>query len=144
VIRLGEGDAIAGVETSGKGNEVLVVTKRGYGKRTPLTEYTLRARGGKGIRAVRLSEKSGLVAGVCLVGDSSDVVIASAKGVVIRLSAAHVPRMSRNTRGSRLIGLGTDDRVASVAALEDGQQGDARGRSDAVGQKPAGSSSEPI
>jgi len=116
-MRLGEADTIVGMGVSGEGDQLLVVTERGFGKRTSLAQYSRRRRGGKGVKALRSSEKTGRVAAACLIGTEDEIVIASAKGVVIRLSASNVPLMSRNTRGSRLIKLDDDDTVASLARI---------------------------
>jgi DNA gyrase subunit A len=67
------------------------------------------------VKALRSSEKIGRVAAACLIGTEDEIVIVSAKGVVIRLSARNVPLMSRNTQGVRLINL--DDAVASLARI---------------------------
>ena len=143
-MRLGEGDAVVGTNVSDEGGQLLVVTERGYGKRTPLVQYGERKRGGKGVRALRSSEKVGPIAAACLVGDDSEVAIASAKGVVIRLSARHVPLMSRNTQGSRVIDLKADDEVVSVAHIAGDERDSSGGQDGASVQESAGSSSKAV
>ena len=100
---------------AGKGKYVLIVTSDGYGKRTPVDDFTKRHRGGKGVGAARL-DGSSKIAGAAIVGDSGDVVILTANGVGLRTDASEISVAGRGARGVRVISLEDGDRVVSVNA----------------------------
>lgn len=99
-----------------KGNKyVLVVTEDGYGKRTPVEDFTKRHRGGKGVGAARL-EKGSKIAGTAIVGDSGDVMIATAGGMALRTDVSEISVAGRGARGVRVMTLEKGDKIASVSA----------------------------
>jgi len=117
-MRLPDDDLIVGMGSSGEGSQLLVITERGYGKRTSLTQYSRQKRNGRGVRTVvSSSKKIGSVAVGCVVRPKNEIAIISTNGIVIRLSVRSIPLMRRNTRGSRLINLEDGDTVASVARI---------------------------
>ena len=125
-MRLPEDDLVVGMGSSGEGSQLSVMTERGYGKRTSLTQYSRQKRYGRGVRTVTSSSKKiGSVAAGCVVRPKNEVAIISTNGIVIRLSVRNIPLMGRNTRGSRLINLEDGDTVASVARIT-GDGGDRR------------------
>lgn len=99
--------------------DILVVTDRGYGKRTALEEFRTQQRGGQGIRLIQLTEKNGVVAGIRCVTDADQIILVTEKGIVIRTAASEIRRAGRSTQGVRVIRLGEGDRVVSVARIED-------------------------
>ncbi|WP_422446230.1 DNA gyrase subunit A [Thermoanaerobacterium sp. DL9XJH110] len=118
-ISLEEGDVVASMDIVREGQDVLVVTQKGFGKRTGEEEYRLQSRGGKGIIIQKVTEKTGRVAGLRVVGEKDDVMLCTASGIVIRMEAAGISRMSRNTRGVTLMKLEKDDELVAVAVISE-------------------------
>ncbi|MDI3480866.1 MAG: gyrase subunit [Tepidanaerobacteraceae bacterium] len=116
-ISLKEEDKVASVDIVRPGCDVLVVTRKGFGKRTSEEEFRLQARGGKGIIIQKVTEKTGALEAVRVVGEKDDVMLCTASGVMIRMEVSGISRMSRNTRGVTLIKLEKDDQLASVAVI---------------------------
>ncbi len=118
-ITLRKKDEVVGVEVVKPGTTILAVTENGYGKRTPIEEYPLQKRGGKGVINIIPSVRNGLVVGVLSVADDDEVVLTSARGVVIRLKAKDISVMGRNTQGVRLMKLEEGDRVVALAKVKE-------------------------
>ncbi len=113
-----EGDYIAGMEVVEEGGLLLTVTERGFGKCTPLEEYTAKGRGGSGMRTMSDAlDVTGELVAARVVQPDDQITIISAGGVVLRQRVGDIPRSGRATRGSRLIALREGDAVASVARL---------------------------
>ncbi|MEE8218720.1 MAG: DNA gyrase subunit A [Vicinamibacteria bacterium] len=125
-IDLGQGDAAVSLAVVRPGGTVLTVTRHGFGKRTPLEEYRLQARGGKGLIDIKASGRNGPVVGVKFLRREEQVMLITEKGMIIRLSTADISIIGRNTQGVRLIHLEKSDRLVSVARLaerDDDEQG---------------------
>ena len=124
-MNLAEGDYIVGAGVAAPGTELLTVTERGYGKRTPVEEYfrqdgeTRRpqSRGGKGMKNIALSERTGKVAGVCIVRESDHIMMIEEGGVIIRMAAADVNVYRRDAQGVILMRVEEDSRVCAVQAV---------------------------
>ena len=99
-------------------NEILVVTDRGFGKRTALSEFRTQHRGGYGITLIRLTEKNGEVAAIRHVSEEDEILVVTEQGMLIRMNAGEIRRIGRATQGVRIIRLDADDRVVSVARAE--------------------------
>ena len=96
----------------------MVVTENGYGKRTDLVEYRLQGRGGSGIKAAKITPKTGdLVASKILSGEEDELIVISQKGQVIKTKISSVAKLSRATQGVRIMRLYPGDKVASVDCL---------------------------
>ncbi len=125
-IRLRPNDIVVGVDVAKADTELLVVMENGYGKRTKIDQFATHARGGVGIKAGVVSEKTGKAVDVRAIQDASDdVVIVSAQGQVIRLAVKDISLIGRATQGVRIMRMKEGDKVASVAlvseaALDDG------------------------
>lgn len=117
-IRLAEGDRVIGMEVIEDDMSVLVVTHNGYGKKTPATEYRAQTRGGKGVKTLNVTKKTGSVVGMKTVTDDLDIMIVTNRAMVIRLAMSTVSSMGRYTQGVRLINVGEDNYVTSVAKIE--------------------------
>ena len=97
---------------------VLVVTEKGYGKKTPIEEYRITNRGGKGVKTLNVTEKNGnIIAFEVLNSTDEDLMIITNEGIVIRLDASQISTMSRVTQGVRLINLKENQLVSSVAVI---------------------------
>ncbi len=116
-IALEEGDAVVSLEILSKGATLLTVSSGGYGKRSGVDEYRIQSRGGKGIITMRTSDKTGEVIGVRQVTDEDHLMLVTDSGRIIRLRMAELRIIGRNTQGVRLLNVGPDERVASLALL---------------------------
>jgi DNA gyrase subunit A len=116
-IDLGKDDEAVSLAVVRPGGTILTVTAQGYGKRTPLDEYRLQARGGKGLIDIKASRRNGPIVGVKFLRGEEQVMLITEKGMIIRLSTADISIISRITQGVRLIQLEEGDRVVSVARL---------------------------
>ena len=96
---------------------VLCVSENGYGKRTKLSEYSLVHRDGKGIYTLKVTGKTGLVAGIRVVSADEEVMFISREGVVIRTAVADIPVIGRNTQGVTIMRVGDEDQVKSMAIV---------------------------
>jgi DNA gyrase subunit A len=119
-IELEDGDEViaADVAHEGEGVYTLTITERGYGKRTPLDEYRLQGRAGKGVIDIKTGGRNGNVVGMLQVREDDDILVVTTKGKLIRFHAADVSSQGRNTWGVRVIDLEPDDRVGSIARVE--------------------------
>ncbi|MCL2843762.1 MAG: DNA gyrase subunit A, partial [Oscillospiraceae bacterium] len=123
-IRLRKGDYCVGAARAREGGALLTVTKNGYGKRTDILEY-LRGdsgvpqnRGGVGLKNYNITEKTGTISGVLVVDDQDDILLISDDGTIIRMAAADISKLSRGTQGVRLMRVGEDAKVISIARTE--------------------------
>ena len=110
-------DGVVALEVVSAGGTVLTVCANGYGKRTPLEEYRLQTRGGKGIINIKTSGRNGPVVGVKFLRADGGVMLITEKGMIIRLNTADISEIGRNTQGVRLIHLEEGDHLVSVARL---------------------------
>ncbi|HEV2989186.1 MAG TPA: DNA gyrase C-terminal beta-propeller domain-containing protein, partial [Candidatus Angelobacter sp.] len=101
---------------------ILSVTENGYGKRTPVEEYRLQSRGGKGVINVKTTERNGKVSGIMLVDESSEVILISQFGKIIRIDTKQIREAGRSTQGVRLLNLEAGDRVASAVVIQDKEE----------------------
>jgi DNA gyrase subunit A len=116
-IDLGKGDAAVSLAVVRGGGTVLTVTANGFGKRTPLDEYRLQTRGGKGLINIKASRRNGPVVGVKVLRGEEQVMLITEKGMIIRLNTADISIIGRITQGVRLIQLEEGDHLVSVARL---------------------------
>ncbi|RPD45802.1 DNA gyrase subunit A [Hymenobacter sediminis] len=98
-------------------DELLVVSENGYGKRSPLEEYRITNRGGKGVRAMKLTEKTGQLVTIKAVSDSDDLMIINKSGITIRLRMNELRSIGRATQGVRLLKISQGDEISSVAKV---------------------------
>jgi DNA gyrase subunit A len=142
---MGRGTAgVKGMNVAAKGNEVLsldvvdhqdkqgellVVTENGYGKRTSISEYPIKGRGGKGVLTAKLTAKKGGLAGARVVNQGQELIFISQTGMVQRNAVAGISRMGRPTQGVRLMNLKKGDRVSAVALVVESENGNGNGAS---------------
>lgn len=116
-IRLEPGDAVCDmVVTDGTGT-LLTICENGYGKRTPVEEYRLQSRGGKGIIDIRTSDRNGKVVNLLAVKDDDEVMMITKDGQIVRTKVEQISVVGRNTQGVRCISLTGDDKLVSVAKI---------------------------
>jgi DNA gyrase subunit A len=136
-ITLEEGNEVIGMETitPDSTTAILTVTEGGYGKRTPVGEYRVQGRGGKGIISVKTTERNGLAVGFLQVRDSDEIMLMAAQGKVLRCKVGDIREIGRNTQGVRILDLeGDEDRVVAVARLADNGEREETG----IEEAPAG------
>lgn len=116
-IGLQPGDMVVAMDIVRPDGDVLVVTDNGYGKRTPVSEYRLQARGGKGIISARVTERNGPVSAMLVVKPEEEIMVISAEGIIIRLKASEISSMGRAAQGVMLMRLGPGDRLVDAALV---------------------------
>ncbi|MCG3087379.1 DNA gyrase subunit A [Sporosarcina cyprini] len=117
-IRLREGDIAVGMDTVREGDEILVVTEKGFGKRTPESEYRIQTRGGYGLKTLNVTERNGQLVAMKTVNGTEDLMLITIHGILIRMDIEDISSIGRSTQGVRLIRLGEDELVATVAKVE--------------------------
>lgn len=117
-IRLREQDFVVGSAILKPNSEVLVISEKGYGKRTPAAEYPIKGRGGKGIKTSNITAKNGPLAGITTVEGQEDIMIITDKGVLIRFAVSDVSQTGRATLGVRLMKTNDDAIVSAMAKVE--------------------------
>ena len=120
-ISLREGDTVVGLDVadSESEDEVLVVTENGYGKRTPVSEYRLSNRGGKGIKTATITERNGNIVCITTVTGEEDLMVVTNAGVIIRLDVHDISQNGRGAQGVRLMKLGDGQFVSTVAKVNE-------------------------
>lgn len=119
-IRLKADDEVMGMDVIRPGIEILVISEKGYGKRTKIDQFTPHGRGGVGIKAGVVNDKTGRIVSVKAVQSlEDDLVVVSTGGQIIRLALKQVSSISRSTQGVRVMRLNDDDKIASVALVEE-------------------------
>jgi len=113
-ISLKRGDAVVGVEVLATNYSILAVTENGYGKRSSVDEYRLQKRGGKGIIAIKASERNGKIIGAMQVVEHDEIMLIASSGKIIRINMQNVRVIGRNTQGVRLINLEPDEKVVAM------------------------------
>lgn len=116
-INLRAHDYVVGSDVIKPNDEVLVISEKGYGKRTAASEYPVKGRGGKGIKTANISEKNGPLAGVTVVDGTKDIMVITTDGIMIRFKVQDVSQTGRNTLGVRLIKVDQKSSVASLAIV---------------------------
>ncbi|PTN09322.1 DNA gyrase subunit A [Mangrovibacterium marinum] len=114
-----EQDEVIGmISVENQSEDVLVVSEKGYGKRSSIEDYRITNRGGKGVKTISVTEKTGNLIAIKSVNDTNDLMIITQNGITIRVPIAEIRVMGRATQGVRLINLRNEDAIASVARVE--------------------------
>jgi DNA gyrase subunit A len=133
-----DGDEVVGlvcVNREDKDRTILVVSQKGFGKRTPIDEYRITNRGGKGVKTINVTDKTGALVGLMDVLDSDDLMITCKSGVTIRTSIVDIREAGRATQGVKLIRLDEEDEIAATSIIGDqGEEEDATASSDEEAQ----------
>lgn len=118
-MNLTPGDEVVGMQLDSQGDTLLIVSEYGLGKRTPIDEFTVQNRGGKGIKCYKVNEKSGNVIGVKAVSDTREIMLITTEGIVIRMEVSGISTLGRITSGVKLINLDEGVKVAKVAKVRE-------------------------
>jgi DNA gyrase subunit A len=122
-IALAGGQEVVGmVVVDGEDTEILALTERGYGKRTPIEEYRPQNRGGKGLITIKCSARNGRLVGVRGVTPDDELMVITRRGTLIRIAIGSVSLLGRNTQGVRIINLAEDDIVAGMVSIPAGEE----------------------
>ena len=123
---LRKGDEVIELDIAHDDADLLVVTENGYGKRTRVSEYPVKGRGGLGVKTIQLTEARGKLAGARVVRDGYQVMLISTGGTVIRMPVEDVKRLGRSTQGVIVMRLrGEDEKVSSLAPVVESEASDA-------------------
>ncbi len=117
-------DEIVGMQLDTQGDDLLIVSELGIGKKTKIEEFTTQHRGGKGVKCYKISEKTGNVIGVKAVDDTREIMLISNEGTVIRIKVDQISTLGRITSGVKLMDLRNDERVATVAKVRSNPDGE--------------------
>ncbi|MCF6289489.1 MAG: DNA gyrase subunit A [Desulfobacterales bacterium] len=123
-ITLRPGDKVVGMVVLEDDKSILAVTENGYGKRSPVEDYRLQRRGGRGVIAIKASERNGKTIGVLMVTDEDEVMMIASSGKIIRMNMGAVRVIGRNTQGVRLINLAEGEKVVSMDRVAPGTDDD--------------------
>ncbi|HEX9458023.1 MAG TPA: DNA gyrase subunit A [Thermoanaerobaculia bacterium] len=118
-----EGDD-AEIIVSDERGQVLTITEKGFGKRTPVSAYRLQSRGGIGVTNIKTTDKNGKVAGISYVFEDDQVLLITEQGMIIRTNVADIRSIGRNTQGVRVINIDENDLVVAAVKLVDKDEGD--------------------
>ncbi len=117
-----ENDYCVGTEVASEYQEVLVVTEKGYGKKTAVSEYRQTKRGSKGVKTLSITEKNGIIVGFKSVYNDCDLMIITNSGIIIRLDMSSISTMGRVTQGVRLINLKENSSVSSISVVSKSEE----------------------
>ncbi|MCD8360729.1 MAG: DNA gyrase subunit A [Acidaminococcaceae bacterium] len=118
-IQLNYGDVVVAMDSvTGENSEVLTATEQGLGKRTAVSEYRKQTRGGKGVINIKVNEKTGIVIGMKVITPGQEIMMITAAGIIIRIDVEGISQFGRNVQGVKLMTLNDDDKVVSLAAVQ--------------------------
>jgi DNA gyrase subunit A len=121
-IRLNPGDAVIGMDIMEEGADLLVISEKGYGKRTAVSEYRVQTRGGKGILTSRITNKTGHVVGMKIVKENDEIMLINLSGIIIRMSVNEISEMGRSTQGVKLMKVPENESVVSIAKISNEEE----------------------
>ena len=121
-INLLEEDEVIGMQLTCQGDYLLIVSEKGLGKRTSISEFTRQNRGGKGVKCYKITEKTGNVIGVKAVNSENEIMMITTEGIIIRLECEGISILGRITSGVKLMDLKDDITVASIAKVREKEE----------------------
>ncbi len=113
---------VLGMEIARPETDLFVITEKGYGKRTPVTEYPVQHRGGQGVFTITMTAKKGQLAAMKIVGQEDEIMIVSEEGVVVRTPVSGISELGRSTQGVRVMNVAEEDKVVAVAISSHGKK----------------------
>ena len=135
-MNLEDGDEIVGMQLKSQGDSLLIVTEKGLGKRTDISEFNLQRRGGKGLKCYKITERTGFVIGVKSVNDEHEVMLITDKGVIIQIRANDVSTIGRITQGVKIMNLDENSTIVKIAKVRDKIEGEEINNNDAASDDP--------
>jgi DNA gyrase subunit A len=129
-MRLDEGDVLTGASVLEEDSDLLLITEKGYGKRTALSAFRRQSRYGKGVRVMLLSDLTGKIVSARVVDPDDEVTFISTSGIILRTSVDAISKQSRFSRGVSVMDLKGDDVIASVAIVREGRLSEGQNSAD--------------
>ena len=123
-INLEDGDEVVAMQLDIQGDYLLIVSEKGMGKRTDISEFHVQNRGGKGVRCYKINDKTGEVVGAKSVNEDNELMIINTEGIIIRMECSGISVLGRITSGVKLINLQENTKVASIAKVRETQEDD--------------------
>lgn len=121
-MNLEDGDEIVAMQLDAQGEALLIVSEKGLGKRTEISEFAVQQRGGKGVKCYKINEKTGCVVGAKAVNKNQEIMIITTEGIIIRTPVEGISVLGRITSGVKLINLDQDVSVASIAKVRESEK----------------------
>ena len=118
-MNLADGDEVVGMQMESQGESLMIVSEKGLGKCTLISEFTAQNRGGKGVKCYKITEKTGNIVGVKSVNKDNEVMLITTEGIIIRIKVADTALLGRVTSGVKLMNLADDVTVASIAKVRE-------------------------
>lgn len=118
-MNLTDGDEIVGMQMNTQGDALLIVSEKGLGKATLMSEFTAQNRGGKGVKCYKITEKTGNIVGIKAVNRDSEIMLITTEGIIIRMKVEDISLLGRVTSGVKLINMDDDITVASIAKVRE-------------------------
>jgi DNA gyrase subunit A len=131
-ISLEDNDEAIGMIVINNDRNILVVSENGYGKRSDLDDYRITNRGGKGVKTINITEKTGKLIAINAVTDMDHLMIITKEGIMIRMAVSDLRIMGRATQGVRLINLREDDQIAAITNVENGAEEEENDKADEI------------
>ena len=121
-MNLTDGDEVVGMQMESQGDSLMIVSEKGLGKCTLISEFTTQNRGGKGVKCYKITEKTGNIVGVKAVNHDNEIMLITTEGIVIRIKVADTALLGRITSGVKLINLDENVTVASIAKVRENKE----------------------
>jgi DNA gyrase subunit A len=139
-INLADGDEVVAMDLAEPDEQLLVVTENGFGKKTPVGEYNIQKRGGMGVLTYNkaMFKKTGALVGAAIVNDDDDIMLINSDGILIRVGASEVSKLSRATKGVKVMKVGDEGQIIAMAKVAKDEDEDNAGENGAEDAKPAG------
>ena len=118
------GAQVLGMEIAREDSELFVVTEKGYGKRTAISEYPEQHRGGQGVYTIQMTQKKGLLVGMKIVNETDEIMIISEEGVITRTAVKGISKLGRSTQGVKVMNIADGDKVTAVAVATQDDEGE--------------------
>ena len=118
-ITLRSGDSLIALDIATQGEDLMIVSENGYGKRTDLKQYPIQNRGGKGIKTYKVTEKTGKVSCASVVNQNNDIMLVNSNGVGIRIKTEDISRIGRSSLGVKLMKTNVSEKVIAVGKIKD-------------------------
>lgn len=144
-IKLEKDDEVVAMELVEPGQELLVVTQKGFGKRTKVEDYKIQVRGGKGLLTYDKAKfkKTGQLVGAMAVEDDDDILLINSDGIIIRMAANEISKLGRTTQGVKIMNVGEDANIIALAkVIRDEELEEKEEKEEAAGKAPAGNEQE--
>ena len=118
-MNLTDGDEVIGMQMESQGDALMIVSEKGLGKCTLISEFTTQNRGGKGVKCYKITEKTGNIVGVKAVNQNNELMLITTEGIIIRIKVSDTTILGRITSGVKLINLDENVTVASIAKVRE-------------------------